>query len=211
MGTYSDLQTNIANDLTRTDLTSQIQSAVQDAIDFYATSRFYFNTTRSMTFSTVAGQIAYPIATTLPGVADVFRFDHLFLPLNGTTIFELAYEEPDEFEWLSGSAPSSGQPMVYTYVDQQIMLWPNPIQVYTIRPHMHYQLLPLVNGTDSNAWTNDGERLIRAQAKLNLYTNVLEDMDGAARMQNEIPALKSKLDYKTSAKSASGRIKATTF
>lgn len=210
MGTYSDLQNNIATDLTRSDLTSQIQSAVQDAIDFYSSSRFYFNTTRSMTFQTVVGQVAYPLSV-LPGVADVIRFDHMFLPLNGTTIFELAYDEPEQFEWLSGSAPGSGQPMVYTFVDQQIMIWPTPIAVYTIRPHMHYILPPLVNGTDSNAWTNDGERLIRSQSKLNLFTNVLEDDAGAQRMQGEIAALKSKLDYKTAAKSASGRIRATNF
>lgn len=210
MGTYSDLQNNIANDLTRTDLTSQIQSAVQDAIDFYSSSRFYFNTTRSMTFQTVVGQVAYPLSV-LPGVADVIRFDHVFLPLNFTTIFELDYEEPEQFEWLSGLAPGLGQPMVYTFVDQQIMLWPNPTAVYTIRPHMHYILPPLVAGTDSNAWTNDGERLIRSQSKLNLFTNVLEDDAGAQRMQGEIAALKSKLDYKTSAKCASGRIMATNF
>jgi hypothetical protein len=213
MGTFSDLQNNIANDLTRTDLTSQIQSAVLDAIDFYESARFYFNVTRSMTFQTVVGQVAYQPGTAdvLPLIRGIVKIDRLFLPLAPTTIFELTFKEQAEFEWLAGSAPGFGQPMVYTYVDRQIMLWPTPIQVYTIRPHMHFEFPPLVNPGDSNAWTDDGERLIRAQSKLNLYTNVLEDDAGAQRMQNEIPALKSKLDYKTTAKLASGRIKATRF
>jgi hypothetical protein len=76
---------------------------------------------------------------------------------------------------------------------------------------MHYRLAPLVNGGDSNAWTNEAENLIRAQTKLILYMNLLEDMDGVQRMQAQIPGIKAGLDYETSARSSTGRIRGTDF
>ena len=90
-------------------------------------------------------------------------------------------------------------------------LWPTPVAGFTIRPHMHFRLAPLAQDNDANAWTNEAELLIRAQAKLTLYSNVLEDDEGAQRMQAQIPAYKSKLDYETSARSATGRIRGADF
>lgn len=111
----------------------------------------------------------------------------------------------------AGQQHGPGKPNVFTYIDGQIMLWPIPIAVYTIRPHMHYSLATLSADTDSNAWTNDAEQLIRAHAKLLLYTNVIEDTDGMQRMQLQIPAYKGKLDYETSARTVTGKIQGTDF
>lgn len=205
MGTYSDLQTNIANDLTRSDLSSQIQSAIGDAIALYEHDRFWFNTTRSLTFNTVAGQSTYTAAD-LSQIPNIIRLDKLFIRY-GVSTFPLTRYEPDEYEVIAGLNTTNGIPTVYTYDDGQILLWAPPNAAYTIRPHMHYRLAPLVNGTDTNAWCNEAERLIRAQAKQFLYTNVLEDDEGMQRMQLEIPAIKAKLDYETSARSATGRIR----
>lgn len=209
MGTYLDLQTNIANDLTRSDLVSQTKSAIQDAIANYEHDRFWFNVTRSMTFQTVVGQAAYT-GDDLAQIPNLIRIDKLFLPYAGT-IYALEHWEPDRFEWLAGSSLGTGKPTVYTYVDGQILLWPVPVAVYTLRPHMHYRLPPLANDDDSNAWCNEAEKLIRAHAKLILYTNVLEDDAGSQRMQLQIPSIKTKLDYETSARTATGRIRGTNF
>ncbi|MGJ5074571.1 hypothetical protein [Bradyrhizobium oligotrophicum] len=209
MATYLDLQNAIASDLTRSDLGSQIQGAIQDAVKQYERQRFWFNTTRSLTFRTVPGQGTYTGAD-LAQIPDVIRIDRLFLRW-GTSIYPLDWYEPDEFEFLTALNVSNGRPTIYTYVDRQIIMYPEPVQAWGIRPHMHYRLPPLVNPTDANAWTNEAENLIRAQAKLILYMNVLEDADGAARMQAQIPGLKAGLDYETSARSATGRIRGTEF
>ncbi|MGJ4954624.1 hypothetical protein ACQR1H_03195 [Bradyrhizobium sp. HKCCYLRH2015] len=208
MGSYLDLQNSIASDLTRDDLGSQIRGAIQDAIKQYERQRFWFNTTRSMTFQTVAGQTAYTGAD-LAQIPYAIRIDDLFLRWS-TSTFPLDREEPDKFEFLTG-LPNRGKPTTWTYVDNQIMLWPIPLMAYTVRPHMHYRLTPLSADTDSNAWTNEAENLIRAHAKLILYTNVVEDPEGMQRIQAEIPGLKAGLDYETSARSATGRIRATDF
>ncbi|MGJ4928149.1 hypothetical protein ACQR1I_16535 [Bradyrhizobium sp. HKCCYLS2038] len=209
MGTYLDLQNSIASDLSRNDLGAQIQSAIADAIKQYERQRFWFNTTRSLTFSTVANQSTYTGAD-LAQIPNIIRIDKLFLKW-GVTTAPLDWYEPDEFEFLAGLNTTPGKPTIYTYVDNQIIMWPKPVMAYVVRPHMHYRLSPLVNPDDSNPWTSEAENLIRAQAKLILYLNTIEDADGAQRMQAQIPGLKAGLDYETSARSATGRICATEF
>jgi len=213
MGTYLDLQNNIASDLTRSDLTSQIQGAIADAIKQYERQRFWFNTTRSLTFQTngnipvgQTGQMAYGAAD-LAQIPNIIRIDDLFLKW-GTSTYALDWYEPDEFEYLTSLNTANGRPSVYTYVDAQLLLWPQPSDVWTVRPHMHYRLTPLANPTDTNAWCNEAENLIRAHAKLILYTGLLEDDDGARRMSQQIPGIKAGLDYETAARSATGRIRA---
>jgi hypothetical protein len=205
--TFLDLRNQIASDLTRTDLTDEIKNAVGNAIDHYETSRFYFNVTRSKTFPTVPGQMAYGVAA-MAEIPDIIGLDTLFL-YDGTRSLELEKYEIDQFEWLQSSMTGSGRPCAYTYVDSQILLWPVPIAVYTMRPHMHYKLAPLVDDNDTNAWCTDAEQLIRCHAKLLLYTNVLEDTEGMQRMQLQIQPLADRLAYKTSARQATGQIRGT--
>ena len=207
--TFLDLQNQIAEDLTRSDLTSDIKSKIGDAIDNYETSRFYFNVTRSKTFATVAGQSAYGAAA-LPEIPDIIGLDTLFL-FDGGRPIELDKYEADEFEWLQGSMTGAGRPCAYSYIDSQIMLWPVPVTVYTVRPHMHFKLAPLVEDADSNAWCTDAEQLIRCHAKLLLYANVIEDTEGMQRMQVQIQPLLDRLAYKTSARQSTGRIRGTSW
>ena len=209
MGTLSDLQTRIATDLTRSDLTSQIASAVGDAIAHYARERFWFNTSRNLGFGTVPGQIAYGVndASVIPNLV---RIDALFVPQAQSVLPLDRYEAPD-FEMLNNGATGGGIPNSFTYVDQTIRLWPTPNSVFALILHGHYKLPALVNGTDSNAWTNDAEELIRSHAKLLLYTDVLEDPDGAQRMSAKIPALLDALRAESSARAASGIIQGTDF
>ena len=208
MATLLDLQTDIASDLTRNDLTDQIARAVRRAVKHYERKRFQFNVTRLKTFSTVAGQSIYTAAD-LAEIPNIIRVENLFL-YDGA-ISELDRYEPDEFEWLAGGSTGPGRPCAFTYVDQAIQLWPTPNRVWTLRPHMHFKFPPMVLPNDSTPWCNDGEELIRTHAKLLLYTEVLEDAEGAARMQSMIQALKDGLDYETSARTATGRIRGTDF
>lgn len=207
--TFLDLQNRIASDLTRDDLTSQIKNAIGDAVKHYETSRFWWNVTRSQTFQTVALQQGYG-ATDLAAIPNIISVDNLFLTVPGS-LFALDFYEVDEFEWLAAANTSPGKPNIYTRADGQIRLWPVPIMAYTMRPHMHYRLSALSADADTNAWCNEAEQLIRCHAKLLLYANVLEDSDGAQRMQGEIDAFKSRLDYENSARTATGRIKGTDF
>lgn len=196
--TLQTMLDRIADDMTRPDLASQAQSAVLDAIDHYAHDRFWFNVTRSKTFVTVANQQAYG-ATDLAEIPDVIQFDEIWLEDGNSSSYPLTWTDPAEVEWLlSSTSTAPGRPTNFTYIDAQVLLWPTPLAVYTLRPHMHYRLPAIVNPTDSNAWLNEAEQLIRAHAKMLIYANVTEDDENAARMQAQIPAHRAKLDAETS-------------
>jgi hypothetical protein len=208
MGTLLELKTRIAQDLTRDDLTSQIANAVSDAARLYARERFWFNTTRTMTFNTVVNQTDYGTAA-LAAIPNFVRIDALFLPRT-QSIYPLdRYEAPD-FEVLSGGMSGGGRPTAFTYIDQMIRLWPTPNMIYALRIIGHYKL-PLPADSDTNAWTDDAEELIRSHAKMLLYTDVLEDTDGMSRMASKIPMLLGALRSETSARSSTGIIAGTQF
>ncbi|WP_315831118.1 hypothetical protein [Bradyrhizobium prioriisuperbiae] len=208
MGTLLELKTRIATDLTRDDLTSQIASAVTDAIAFYARERFWFNSSRNLTFTTVPGQIAYGAAD-LAGIPTLLRIDAMFLPQN-QSILPLDRYEPVDFELLNNATTGGGRPTAFTYVDQAIRLWPTPNAAFVMRLHAHLRLPAAADG-DTNAWTDDAEELIRSHAKLLLYLDLLEDDQGATRMQSKIPLLLNALRAETSARLSAGVIKGTEF
>lgn len=207
MTTLGDLKSRIATDLTRSDLTSQIASAVSDAIAHYEASRFWFNQSRSLTFSTVAGQMDYTVSD-LADISTLIGINAMFC-IDGTQTIPMDWYEPGDFELLTTT--TQGRPDLFTYTDSSIRLWPKPIKAYTMRLHCHYRLSDLSGDSDSNAWTTYAEQLIRCHAKLLLYANVLEDDQGAARMQGQVQAHKDKLDYETSRRLASGHINAAEF
>lgn len=208
MASFLDLRTNVASDLTRDDLAAQIKTAVLDAVKIHAASRFWFNVTRSKTFATVPGRLNYG-ASDLAEIPRIIELDRLFM-IDGASRYPLDFYQVDDFEMIAAS-PSEGRPCAYTRADNEILLWPTPNAVWTLRPHMFYRLPPLANDNDVTAWTDDAEQLIRAQAKWLLYTNVIEDEEGAARTLPQIGDYKARLDAETSRRTASGLIKPVDF
>jgi len=65
MSTYAQMQAKIADDLNRSDLTSQIQREINRAIRKYASMPFWFSST-SANFTTANGQWSYDTADGLP-------------------------------------------------------------------------------------------------------------------------------------------------
>ncbi|HBF53304.1 MAG TPA: hypothetical protein DEA80_14485 [Afipia sp.] len=208
MGTLSDLKGRIATDLTRDDLSDQIANAVSDAIKYYERQRFWFNTTRNLTFNTVANQTAYTAAD-LAQIPNLVRIDAIYLT-QGSSIFALDRYEANEFEILENGSTGPGKPDAFTYVDQAIRLWPKPNAVYAMRIHALYRLATLADG-EENAWTDTAEELIRSHAKMLLFMDVLEDDEGAARMQTKIPLLIDAIRAETSMRSTTGTIQGTDF
>lgn len=208
MGTLAELKARIATDLTRDDLTTQIASAVTDAIAFYARDRFWFNTSRSLTFSTVASQVAYS-SSDLSSIPKLVRIDALFTP-SGTALIPCNRMEPGDFDMAWGSGTSTGRPYTFTYVDQTIRLGPTPDAVYSMRLHAHYKLAT-ASDSDTNAWTDDAEELIRTHAKMLLHLDVLGDDQAAARMQSKLPILLAALRAESSARLSTGIIHGTEF
>lgn len=176
MATYDDLKARIADDLARSDLGNQIIQHIQSAISFYAGeyfSRLYNNPQTVTTFSTVAGEQHYNIDT----IASTIESD-LFLSItNGGEKERLKKITINEVENLRDDYLSLSTPKYYAVYGHYFTLHPIPDKVYVITVGFIKNLADLVNGTDSNFWTNEAEELIRTRAKKTLYRDVISDFD----------------------------------
>lgn len=164
---------------------SRVDQAIADAIAFYQPRRFYFNETRTVTFSTVAGTDLYTFNTpTLTGTigAEFYRIDEV-LVLVGSTYDDVRRIDYDWLESLADNNTGRGQPYNYAYINRQMRLYPNPDAIYTVRILGHVKAAAPANDAEAdNVWTNEGFELIRCRAKFNLATHVFSDDGMAGRM-----------------------------
>lgn len=212
MGTLTIMKARIADELARTDLTSQIAYAITDAIAAYEDERFHFNETRALTFPTVANQEFYD-SDDAASIATIQKIDYVMVYV-GDIPHTLTYERPEDMEALSVSGTQSGTPWSYTWYGNQLRLYPVPDQAYTIRIGASVKIAaPATDGEASNPWMTHAERLIRSRAKNELALHVLFDDDLAMKMatatKEAFDQLKNRTNQLTQA--SKGRVKAMDF
>lgn len=184
MATFLDMITRIDDELDRGGaINAQIRKAIVTAVAFYARKKFYFTET-SFTFNTVVAQEYYGVADNA-AIATSPSLDILNIDINAGR-FQLVKQSFDYVDSISYLVGSLGQPMIWAYRAEQIRLYPIPSQVWTITAFDIPRLTALSSDSDSNAWTNDAEALIRATAKIDLIQNVIRGTD----MAEEILLLK---------------------
>jgi hypothetical protein len=213
MSTYGDLQTGIADDVARSDLTTQIQKEILAAIDDFSYQRFAFNQTRNLTFVTVPNQAFYTVADSAL-IPYIIKVDRLLCGDQTSGVTEVYNDDTgdiERFNWFTSSRPSKFS----FFANDGLRLWPTPVQAWNMRGVIHYKLTPLSALSDSNDWTNVGYELIRAAAKQRLYINTIRDPDEATVLQAVVDAELTKLqrDY-IKAENIGNRgnfIKATSF
>lgn len=170
MSTYSDLQSRIADDINRSDLTSQIQQCILLAIQQYKNERFWFNeTSATATTTTSSAQVGAP--------SDILRIDHLYIVVSGHNIELLQTDLGSVIEY---RPTTNGRPRSFCYYRNQFELDRLADQAYTLNLYYLKELTALASGTDSNGWTTDGEDLIVFHAEKKLYANVIKDQAKAA-------------------------------
>lgn len=79
-----------------------------------------------------------------------------------------------------------GLPVDYAYAAGQLRLYPIPNMQYAVTATGTQRLTPLLQAGDENAWTLDAEALIRAEAKMDIYENILQEPQLAQRMKIQI-------------------------
>lgn len=212
MTTLTIMKARIADELARSDLTSQIASAITTAIDAYRDLRFWFNESRTITFSTVAGQEFYD-STDAAALGTIRRFDYIGVYI-GDQFNRLEYHSPADMEWLSVGLTASGQPFDYTYYQRKIRLYPTPDGVYTVRVGASVTVAaPATDGETDNPWMVEAERLIRSRAKNELALHVLKDTDLAQTMAIAVQEALDQLKGETAmlTKAEGSRIRAMEF
>jgi hypothetical protein len=206
---FGTMQTRIANEIRRTDLTSEIAQEIQDAIKFYAGERLWFSESRSSTFTTVASQEFYTSAD-LATIPNIYKIDELVITISGNR-FPLNRRDWDYLEHVAMNPSTNGQPQDWAYYGQQIRLYPIPDGAYTVRVAGIFDLGTLSASADTNAWMVEGEQLIRAMAKMKLHMNRTHDSESATEAANMVEISLGNLRTKNTAHLSSGRVRPTMF
>lgn len=209
MSTYLDLQTRIADEIVRSDLTTQIRSTILTAISEFDTERWYFNET-SFNVSMISGTRDYSSTN----ITNTFQIDAVKMTIATGTVY-LLQEKPFWFieSITSGSTPvDSGQPVFYAYFNQTLSFFPIPdSSTYVAKVIGAESLTPLSADADTNAWTNDAESLIRARAKYHLYKHVIKDDQQADAQNDTVSMLYSTMRNRTTDRASTGKIRSTRF
>lgn len=177
--TRSDIEAQIADDLARSDLTSQITAAVNTAIRSYRFERLGFNE-------------AYKVTATLSTSADVIalsalsvrfrKFDRIRLVRTAGDYLDLYHRD---YDWIMSrqDVRVTCQPAEYAVYNSTIHFDSLSDQDYTLLLDGIKELgnaSASYSANDTSAWFNDAAELIRHRAKRELYANVLKDMELAA-------------------------------
>jgi hypothetical protein len=203
MSDYGTMQSRIADELIRSDLTTQIARAIQSAIRHYSRERFYFNEAQ-WTSPTVASQRMYAVPS------DLVDVDMIKIRVQGFD-YELLRRDWNYLENVDTSPTYTGQPTDWAYFANQFRLYPVPDAVYTLTLSGLSTLEALSESDDTNAWMVEGEELIRARAKWDLCTSVLMDPASASLMKAiELDALGS-LKGRSNVRLSMGRVRPDNF
>lgn len=181
MPDFSIVIERIREDIDRgTDFDARIKRAVEDAIHYYRAVRFGFNTKRK-TF-TVSSE--YTSLT-----ANWIEVDYINVDINDSTRDELTERN---VRWVNESNldPNySGEPQFFAIENRQLRVSPPPDETYSVHMQYLYDLQDVsVSASDgaSNAWTSEGEKLIRMHAVVDLLENYIggpEAMEDAVRFR----------------------------
>lgn len=208
--TYANMQSKIADDISRTDLTTQIQEAILDAIRDHERRRFWFNEARDTSVcNCVVGQEFYSSSD----AAEIGTMPHLdrVSILSGGLRYTLREMTPQEMEDISVSPTATGTPSAYSYYNKQIRLYPIPDYAYPIYLSGTVRYTLPSADADVGVWMNEAEQLIRATAKKKIFRDILRDTEQAGAMaQAEREALDF-LNAETAWRGGPMRIRATQF
>lgn len=203
MTTLGVLKSRIEDDLARSDLTSQIASAIEDAIDEYKDRRLGFNETVSAALPLTAGTPSYAVPSDFQKLDLMLHVDSS----GETRMHQIEYSTYRD--WIFKPDTTQGQPQHFAIYDQKFFFFPTPDNSTDTYKVSYLQDLG-VPGDDSssNAWTTTGRNLIRARAKGDIYMHVIRDRVEAADCYAEAERQLNRLLRQARQARVTGRIKA---
>ena len=186
MSTLGEMASNIADDINRNDLQSQIERAINRAIFHYRKDRFWFNETTAV-LATVADQQTYTSTDGFP--SDLLKINVARLYRTSTDTYILTRQSYEWMEWVDPNL-SVGPPDYYSVYNTSFYLYPIPDQAYNITLSYLKSYSELSGANDTNDFLSYAEDLIEARAEWWLYSRVLRDPEAAQVMKSaELEAL----------------------
>ena len=208
MTLYADMQSRIALELRRSDLTAQTQNAIKDAIKFYESKDFFFNEARS-TLDTVNEQEYYGMPSDFQRANTI----KIFPTTNNSYMLNVR-----QWQWMEEKRSNSqlfGYPTDFCIYAKQLRLYPIPNGVYRLEFAYNKQLddISATAGAD-NDWLSEGEMVIRTRAKIDILENVIRS-DSAIKEANILKGREfqesQRLIAETCARRATGRLRPVKF
>lgn len=180
MATLSTLRSNIADQIDRTDLNTQIDLSINRAITHYGANKFWFNEAAS-TFVTVADQKSYGTAD---GISTAVAGIEVAQVTVNSVNFEL-YKKTYDFVTLVNTDDFTGYPEYWAYYDEKMYLYPTPDASYTVSISYITKYPTLTADGDSNDFTNNAEDLIESRSRWWLYKRILHDRERALEAKED--------------------------
>lgn len=207
MTTLTQLASNVATYVNRTDFTTQIELAINRAIQHYArTVRFWFNETTG-TFSTVANQLAYGSSDGVP--TNILKVDDVTITINSSDTEIL---DPRTLDWVLDRNVSNiaGVPSDYAYFQNKFYLYPKPDAVYTITLYYLKSYTDLTSA-QNNDFTDNAQDLLEMRATWWVYSKLLRNKDAADEAKSaELESLGT-LIKQTERLISTGKVRPTDF
>lgn len=200
MATFGDLKTRIADKLIDDSLSSQIATAINNAIKYYQHERLWFNeVSEEITLSS-----GDPV---VPDIPDDFLYEvperGLVISYNGLR-YPLHKVSGGEYDAMNNE--TEAMPCVYASRTGQIEVYPYPDQDYTlILPYLK-KYDDLVSDNDSNDWTNYGERVIEAKALADIWLDYRHEPEVSAIFGAKASDELERIKTLTNSKLTTGRL-----
>lgn len=184
MTTLAILKAEIADDLDREALDSQIAGAITRAIRKFRMKRFWWTQTRDLTFPTVVGQSVYGAGDD-SDIPDIIQITKLWAFESGHA-HECDWISWADWEYATDTSASRARPYAFTYKAEKLYFYPIPDAAYTMRVHGFVQsAAPATDDEPDNRWMTDGYDLTKAEAKRYLALHVTRNYNMAAAMERE--------------------------
>lgn len=209
MSTRATMLAEMADDMERSD-PAAFTNKINAAIRHYQPKRFFFNETRSVTFSTVAATDFYAWAAI---GAEFYTIDGVFVTeAGGGNVLPMRVTDYRILEQLIDGSATQNLPTNYSYIAGGLRFYAVPDQAYAVRVTGHVKVAaPADDNEANNSWMTEGYDLIMARAKGELYAHRYGDIGMAQVMREAEESAFVRLSAASGKKMGTGSMLPTTF
>ena len=209
MTTLATIRSNVADALNRTDLSSQIDRAINEAINHYESETTWFNETSGIV-TTVASQQSYDTTDGLPD--DVLEILKVTLTQATNNTYTMV---PKEIQWILDNNTSgstfTGPSIYYAWYANKLYLYPTPDDAYTITLYYKKSYSDLSGDSDSNDWTDNASDLITSRSEWWVYLHILHNPQLASTVKAHELESYNRLMRRTTQLVSSGKLRSSGF
>ena len=216
MTTFLDVRDRVADQLSRSDLSAQIDREIQLAITRYNRRVTWLHEVRAVTLTSVAAQAWYSSVDVSTGagpqdvtgrtavdVSDIQSVRYM----RTADYDDLKQVRYSDFERFFDTTGSAGRTSYFTLYAGQIGLWPVPAGVETFTMSVVCKPVVPSSAADTSVWFNQAQELIENAAASAICRKFLSDGERAQAFKVFEDAAWDELLAESNKKAATGRIR----